>query len=60
MEAAIDFRGSAIRFLVLAGDRVRENHEDCAIRLMLQRERRQIEPAPPREEPRIILCGGRS
>jgi len=56
--AAIDFRGSTIRFLVLAGDRVRDNHEDATVRLMLQRERRKIDPEPPQEEPRIILCGG--
>ena len=55
--AAIDFRGSTIRFLVLAAGRVRDNHEDATVRLMLQRERRKIDPEPPQEEPRIILCG---
>jgi len=37
----IDFRGSTIRHLVLAGDSPRENHEDATIRLLIQRERRR-------------------
>ena len=56
MEAAIDFRGSTIRHLVLAGNAPRENHEDATIRLLIQRERRRYEPYVP-EEKRIILTG---
>lgn len=41
MEAAIDFRNSSIRYVVLAGDSPRENHEDATIRLLIQRERRR-------------------
>ena len=55
METTIDFRGSSIRFMVLAGDQVRENHEDATIRLLIQRERRRYEPEP--EQKRIILTG---
>lgn len=64
METTIDFRGSSIRHLVLAGDAPRENHEDATIRLLIQRERRRYEqvclkeiiPYVP-EEKRIILTG---
>ena len=52
----IDFRGSTIRHLVLAGDAPRENHEDATIRLLIQRERRRYEPYVP-EEKLIILTG---
>ena len=55
MEAAINFQGSPIRFVVLAGDAPRENHEDATIRLLIQRERRRYEPEP--EQKRIILTG---
>ncbi len=56
MEAAINFQGSPIRFMVLAGDAPRENHEDATIRLLIQRERRRYEPYVP-EEKLIILTG---
>jgi len=55
METTIDFRGSSIRYVVLAGDAPRENHEDATIRLLIQRERRRYEPEP--EQKRIILTG---
>ena len=51
----IDFSQSSIRFLVLAGDTPRENHEDATIRLLIQRERRRYEPVT--EPKRIILTG---
>ncbi len=38
---SINFAGSTIRYLVLAGDQPRENHEDATIRLLIQRERRR-------------------
>lgn len=56
METTIDFRGSSIRYVVLAGDAPRQNHEDATIRLLIQRERRRYEPHVP-EEKRIILTG---
>jgi hypothetical protein len=51
-----DFSHSPIRFLVLAGDQPRENHEDATIRLMIERERRRYKPPEPSK---IILTGGR-
>jgi hypothetical protein len=52
METTIDFRGSSIRYVVLAGDAPRENHEDATIRLMIERERRRGKPEP---EQRLIV-----
>jgi hypothetical protein len=56
METTIDFRGSSIRYVVLAGDAPRQNHEDATIRLLIQRERRRYKPPEPSK---IILTGGR-
>jgi hypothetical protein len=52
METTIDFRGSSIRYVVLAGDAPRQNHEDATIRLMIERERRRGKPEP---EQRLIV-----